>query len=272
MKDKDKENIEEKILEDSDEFGDFDFPFEDESNPSSAIEATEDEPVKNFFLLILLIPVAPIIFVYSLLMRRRQNSLVMAAIVLLLLGFAFYKIFQMSSQSDYIKNLALFEMVDELSPEEKDSLKVKLSTLRQSIGEENLPANLKPMFDISMDMLSINYYYYLMNAGYMDDSGAGGEIALQNALYGKNKDLKVAAWESLKLINTKNARKILQAYASQVNSLNEKNKSKETLGTASSGSILPRVSDSKMFKKQNLKQNNNQGKNILDGIKLEKLF
>lgn len=209
----DLEEFEEELLESPDD--------SDDISVDSDFSAGEDKPLRDFFIMLVMIPISPLVFVITLLMRKQQSIYVISSLSMLVLILVTYFTFS-SVNMQYINNMTLTKLTEDIPPEEVEILKSTTSTLKESIGLEKLPMQLQPLYDIQQDMLSINYYYYLINAGYMGNNAEGAVIALQSGLYSANKQLKEACWESLKLIDTDNAKKVLIQYQQDMEEVAEK--------------------------------------------------
>ncbi|MDX1949876.1 MAG: hypothetical protein SFT90_05185 [Rickettsiales bacterium] len=167
--------------------------------------ASDDAPLRNFLILLLLIPIAPLLMVYSIVTGRLQNPFIVGACLTMILIFGTYYVAQKHFTSKPTRKEKIFSLVEEIELQERHNLRKKISTIRKSIGVQGFPKQLKPMFDIEQDMLTINYYYHLRQAGYLGSNAEGAVYVLQNALYSSRKDLAKAAWDCLTLINTPEA-------------------------------------------------------------------
>ncbi len=178
--------------------------------------ATEEKPVRNFLILIALIPVSPFIMIYSIVTGKLQNPFIVGACLTMILGAGGYYLYDRFTEYTPTKQEKVLQLFEELNEKEKKELMKKTSTLRKSIDVEKLPKQLTPIFDVEQDLLSINYYYFLLQTGYMGENAEGSVYVLQNALRSSSKNLAKAAWEALSLINTKEAQEIKDTYAKEV--------------------------------------------------------
>jgi hypothetical protein len=188
-------------------------PIDDEIIDEEYVDSpTEEEPIKNLFFLLLMIPAAPFIFLYSIFTGKPQNPIIIGGFaVVLVMGVIIYFVFSDSKEHNE-KLILINSMVDELSPEYKDNLKNEFSTLREEFKDGTLPSQLEPMMDIKQDMITINYYHYLYNAGYLGQNAEGAAEVLRNSLYSEQPKLIEAAWKSLALINTDYSKQIMTSY------------------------------------------------------------
>lgn len=197
-----------------------------EQKPKS-LAATEEEPIKNLLFLLALIPITPFLLIYYFATGKTQNSFILGSgISIILTAISIYGLI-MYSESSEIQNVELLSMIEELSVEEHQDLREETSTIRESIGAEKFPQELEPMFDIKQNMLVINYYNYLVNAGQIGNNGEGAIYILQNTLYGKDINAIKAAWKSLHNINTKETKLIMANYASDIEELKKLQKERE---------------------------------------------
>lgn len=184
-----------------------------------------NHPFRNFLVLLVLIPLAPAILIYSIVTGRLQNPFITGACLTMILIFggyyAYNKYFNHHEKTIHEK---LNPMIDELTEEERANLKKQVSTLRAEIGEDKLPKSLKPMLDIKMNMININYFYYLVNSGNMGADGNGAVYILQNALYSGNYTIMKAAWESLYYINTEDSKRIMALFSEDIERVKTKRK------------------------------------------------
>jgi len=149
------------------------------------LSATEDEPLKNLLILLLLIPLSPIIILFYLATGRTQNSFILGSgVSIIIFLFSAYGFYKYSTQKEY-KYLELTNMISDLPLDEREKLAEQFSTLRESLGGNKLPEQYEPILDSTQNMLAINYYNYLVNSGLIGDNGSGGIYMLQNSLYKK---------------------------------------------------------------------------------------
>jgi len=194
------------------------------------IPAVEESnhPVRNFLVLLMLIPLAPLILIYSIVTGRLQNPFITGACLTMILAFGGYytynKYFTTNTKITVKEKLSPF--TDELTSEERENLKKQISTLRKEIGGDKLPKSLEPMLDIKMNMININYFYFLVNSGHMGSDGNGAVHILQNALYSGNYNIMKAAWESLYYINTEDSKRIMAIFTDDVERAKAKRKQK----------------------------------------------
>ncbi len=188
--------------------------------------ASDDKPVRNFLILLALIPIAPLIMLYSIITGKLQNPFIVGACLTMLMGAGGYYAYERYTEYKPTKQEKILKLFEELNDKEKKELMRKTSTLRESVGVEKLPKQLVPLLDVKQDLLSINYYYFLIQTGYMGENAEGAIYVLQNALYSPSKKLAEAAWQCLSLINTKEAQEIKDAFAKEVE---EANKQKQQL-------------------------------------------
>ncbi len=167
--------------------------------------ASDDAPLRNFLILLLLIPIAPLLMIYSLVTGRLQNPFIVGACLTMLLIFGTYYVYNNHLKAKPTRKEKIFSLVEEIDLQERKALRQKTSTIRKSIGVVGFPKELRPILDVEQDMLTINYYYHLREAGYLGGKGEGAVYVLQNALYSARKDLAKAAWDCLTLINTPEA-------------------------------------------------------------------
>jgi hypothetical protein len=192
-----------------------------------AVEESKN-PVRNFALLLLLVPLAPLILIYSLITGRLQNPFIVGACLTMMIVFGGYYAFtKYVKPPQDLRKARLNKMVDELSDEDRQRLKSEFSTLRKEIGAESLPKQLSPMLDIPMNMLNINYFYFLINSDHMGANAEGAVYILKNALYSGNKKIMEAAWKSLNLIGTDEATATMLEFKNLVAKVKEKKKLKK---------------------------------------------
>ncbi len=184
--------------------------------------ASEDAPVRNFLILLLLIPAAPFLLLYSIITGRLQNPFIVGACLTLLLCFGGYYTYSKYFVPKPTRKDQILSLVQEVKISDKKELRKKFSTLRKSIGAENLPKQLAPLLDVEQDMLTINYYYFLIEANYIGKNAEGAVYVLQNTLYSSNEQLARAAWDSLSLINTPEANRAKEIFANDVEEINKK--------------------------------------------------
>jgi hypothetical protein len=221
-------------------------PYADEPTTASM---NEKAPIKDLLTLLLIIPVLPFYIIYLVVRGKNKKFItaffgVLALIVgLIFLGIKQYDIIK-QKEAKVINTLDDYLGETEINHKEVEAqLKKQVSTLANSIDAKLLPEQLKPMYYIKQDMLTINYYHYLISAGYMGEHAEGAIYILQNALYSKNTELAKAAYESLALIDTDESLRIISVYNAQVEAAKKKNE--ETAAqphepkTAPAGSSAP---------------------------------
>jgi hypothetical protein len=181
-----------------------------------AIEESK-HPLRNFLVLLFLIPLAPIILLFSIITGRLQNPFITGACLTMIIAFggyyAYNKYFNIKAQTI---NEKLAPISDELTGEERSNLKNEVSTLRKEIGEDKLPKSLKPMLDINLNMITINYFYFLVNSGHIGADGNGAVYILQNGLYSGNYKIMKAAWESLYYVNSDDSKRVMAIFTEDV--------------------------------------------------------
>lgn len=214
------------------------------------IPAVEESntPVKNFLFLLLLVPIAPLILAYSLITGRLQNPFIVGACLALMIGIGGYYSFNkyFGTAPVNLRKEKLSKMTDELSSEDRETLRKEFSTLRESIGAEKLPSQLEPMLDIKMNMLNINYFYFLLNTGHIGKNAEGTIYILQNALYSGDYKVTSAAWKSLHLINTPSSKQIIDEFLADLEKTSAKKSKKKKKGMLSKD--YRRREDSELFK------------------------
>ena len=193
---------------------------------------SEEKPLKNFLILLILIPIAPILLLYSLITNRKQHPFIFGsslAVAVSLIAFIFYFLFgQQEGLNISDKKMAYITMIDEFTPQEKEEMRGRFSTLRQSIGEEKLPKTLEPVYDLPVDMLTINYFYFLIQAGHMGENGEGAVYILERYLYSGKRELAEPAWQALLKINTQQSQHVMTLFAERIEEAKkQKSKNKE---------------------------------------------
>jgi hypothetical protein len=180
-------------------------------SPTSA----ERRPILNFLILLAIIPVVPFYILFLLFRGRNKRFAIPALLFIIVLccsGYLLYKSDMFGFKKIADSKIASAENYFSSNENYTEELKTTYSTLRKSIGAQKIPVQLHPMLDVEMDMLTINYYYYLISAGYMGENGDGAVYILQNALYSPNRILFEAAWKSLNFIDTAESKKVIADY------------------------------------------------------------
>jgi hypothetical protein len=208
-----------------------------EENPENKISAseptsatyTEKAPLKDFLALLLIIPVLPFYIIYLIIRGKNKRfityffgGLIMVS-ALVFLGYKQYAVIK-AKEKKVIKNID--EYIGETEIDQKlfeQEYKNQVSTIASSIDTTKIPKQLEPMLFVRQDMLTINYYHYLISAGYMGNNAEGAIYILQTALYSKNKELADAAWKSLHLIGTPQAMGIIELFKKANPQLFDKN-------------------------------------------------
>ncbi len=181
--------------------------------------ATEEEPIRNLFWLLLLIPFTPFLLLYYFATGKAQNSFILGSgLTIIMTGLSIYGLVKYS-QGEEQKFVELNSMVEELSFEEQEELREEFSTLRKSVGADKIPSQLMPLLDVEQNMLTINYYNYLIRSGSIGKNGEGAILVLQNSLYAADRELAKAAWESLYNIGTVKAKYIMVMYSKDIENL-----------------------------------------------------
>ncbi len=181
----------------------------------------DKNPVRDFLVLISVIITTPFIFIYSLLTGRIRNPFVVVAFLVLVMTGFYYLSKSEAVSKRHIKARIIQQTLEELTPEEKESLRKEISTLRKSIDEEKFPKPLSPLLDVPIDMLSINYLLFMLQSGYIQPNGAGSEFILDSYLHSTHKMLREKSWEALQNIQTEHATRVLRNYEDEIAIKNE---------------------------------------------------
>ncbi len=203
--------------------------------------ATDNAPVRNLIVLLFVILTTPIIFLYSFFTGRIRNPFVVVAFLLLILtGFYYLSKSGVVSNKD-IKTKIIQQTLEEITPEEKEELRNEISTIRDEIDMDKIPAVLYPLLDVPIDMLNINYLTFMIQSGYIQPGGAGAEFILDSYLHSSHKMLKEKAWEALQGIKTDEAARVMKNYEDEVARKNEQLKIKYGGGKAQDTDIVDDV-------------------------------
>ena len=104
---------------------------------------------------------------------------------------------------------------------EKAGLKMpSKGTLLEALGTGKMPEELAPLMNITQDGASLEYYKKLIESGHMGENGEGAIPMLKNSLMGGSEELRGAAYQSLKKINTPESRKVLKDFEKSLKDLN----------------------------------------------------
>jgi len=172
-------------------------------------------PAKDFIFMLFVILTTPIIFLYSFFTGKIRSPLLVVGLVMLI-PVGFYYMSKSGGVAQDIKTKILHQTLEELSQEEKEKMRKKISTINKEISSEKVPLALHPLLDVPIDMLNINYFIFMIQSGYIKPSGAGSEFILNSYLMSNHKLLKERSWESLQNIKTEEARKILDNYEQEI--------------------------------------------------------
>lgn len=188
---------------------------------TSPTAADNDNPARDFLVLISIIITTPFIFLFSLFTGRIKNPFVIVAfLVLIMTGFYYLSKSGVVSKK-HIKSRIIQQTLEELTPEEKEELRNEISTLRKSIDADKFPQPLNPLLDVPIDMLSINYLLFMIQSGYIHQNGEGSEFILDSYLHSKHKMLREKSWEALQNIQTEQAARIIKNYEDEIARKNE---------------------------------------------------
>jgi hypothetical protein len=186
--------------------------FNKKSGITSPTSNASSSPAKDFLLLLVVIITTPFIFLFSVLTGRiRSPFIVVAFLIALLTGLFYLSKSDVISKKD-IKNKIIQETMEEITPEEKEEMRNEISTLRESFDEEKLPKIFSPLLDVPMDMLSINYFIFMLQSGYILPDGVGSEVLLDNYLHSSHTMLSEKAYQVLKNLNTPASQRVLNNF------------------------------------------------------------
>lgn len=186
--------------------------FNKKSGITSPTSSARAAPVKDFLLLLAVVISTPFIFVFSVITGRiRSPFIVVAFLIAVLTGLFYLSKSDVISKKD-IKNKIIQETLEEITPEEKEEMRNEISTLRESFDEEKLPIIFSPLLDVPMDMLSINYFIFMLQSGYILPDGSGSEVLLDNYLHSSHIMLSEKAYEVLKNLNTPTSQRVIKNF------------------------------------------------------------
>jgi hypothetical protein len=187
----------------------------------SASDVSANNPARDFLILFFVIITTPLVFVYSFLRGRIRNPFLIVTFLIVIASGLHYlsKSFEVPEKNS--KKSILMNATEEISAEEKEKLKNKISTLREEYDDKKVPPPLYPLLDVPIDMLSINYIIYMIDSGYIKNNGEGSENLLNSYLYSKHQLLKQQSWEALNSIDTALAKKYVSIYQDNIAKKNE---------------------------------------------------
>jgi hypothetical protein len=198
--------------------------FNKNTNITSPTSTSGAAPARDFLILLVVLITTPFIFIFSILTGRiRSPFIIVAFLVSLLTGLYYLSKSDVISKKD-IKNRIIQETMEEITPEEKEEMRNEISTLRESFDEEKLPKLFAPLLDVPMDMLSINYFIFMLQSGYIQPDGSGSEALLDSYLHSSHTMLSEKAWEILNNIKTPASDRILNNFEIELKRKEEQHK------------------------------------------------
>ncbi len=189
------------------------------SGVTSPTATGSESPPKDFLLLISVILTAPFVFIWSLFTGRiRSPLLVVGFLLAVIVGFYYLS---KSGNATGIKTRIIHQTLEEITPEEKERMRAQISTIRKEVRSAKVPEALHPLLDVPLDMLSINYFIYMLHSGYVAEDGGGAEHLLDAYLHSQHSILRERAWEALQNIHTEEADRVAHNYEMEIAQQNE---------------------------------------------------